>query len=42
MPKIKAALLEEGMPLAEYLDLVQELSTELESEELSKILKEKC
>ena len=40
MPKIKAALLGEGMPLAEYLDLVQELSSELESEELSKILKE--
>ena len=35
MPKIKAALLEEGMPLAEYLDLVLQLSTELESEELS-------
>jgi len=40
IPKIKEALLEEGMPLAEYLDLVQELSNELESEELSKILKE--
>jgi len=40
MPKIKEALLEEGMPLGEYLDLVQELSSELESEELSKILKE--
>ena len=40
MPKIKETLLEEGMPLAEYLDLVQELSSELENEELSKILKE--
>ncbi|OQX65529.1 MAG: hypothetical protein B5M55_03730 [Desulfococcus sp. 4484_242] len=40
MPKIKKALLEEGMPLSDYLILVQELSNELQSEELSKILQE--
>lgn len=40
LPKIKKALLEEGMPLSEYLNLVQELSNELQSEELSKILRE--
>ncbi len=38
IPKIKEALLEEGMPLAEYLNLVQELSSEFQSDELSKIL----
>ncbi len=40
MPQIKKALLQEGMPLAEYLNLVQELSHELQSEELSKVLQE--
>ena len=40
LPKIKEALLEEGMPLSDYLNLVQELSNELQSEELSKILQE--
>lgn len=40
MPKIKEALIEEGMPLSDYLSLVQELSNELQSEELSKILQE--
>ncbi len=40
LPKIKEALLGEGMPLADYLNLVQELSNELQSEELSKILQE--
>lgn len=40
LPKIKQALLEEGMPLPEYLNLVQALSNELQSEELSKILQE--
>jgi len=40
LPKIKDALLEEGMPLPEYLNLVQEFGKELQSEELSKILKE--
>lgn len=40
LPKIKAALLKEGMPLSEYLRLVQELGRELQSEELAKILQE--
>ena len=40
LPKIKAALLKEGMPLSEYLELVQELGRELQSEELAKILQE--
>jgi len=40
LPKIKEALLGEGMSLADYLNLVQELSNELQSEELSKILQE--
>ncbi len=40
LPKIKNALLEEGMPLADYLKLVDELSNELQDEELSKILQE--
>ncbi|MBN1849283.1 MAG: hypothetical protein JW932_11935 [Deltaproteobacteria bacterium] len=40
LPKIKDALLEEGMPLADYLKLVQELSNEIQSEELSKILQQ--
>jgi hypothetical protein len=39
LPKIKAALLEEGMPLSEYMTLVQELGKELQNEELAKILK---
>ena len=40
LPKIKAALLKEGMPLSEYLRLLQELGRELQSEELVKILQE--
>ncbi len=40
LPKIKEALLEEGMPLSDYLNLVQELSNVLQSEELSKTLQE--
>jgi hypothetical protein len=40
LPKIKEALLEQGMPLADYLALVQELSNELQSEELSKVLQQ--
>ena len=40
LPKIKAALLEEGMPLSEYLNLVEELGKELQSDELAKILQE--
>jgi hypothetical protein len=38
LPKIKTALLGEGMPLAEYIKLVQELGKELQNEELAKIL----
>ncbi|RPI76508.1 MAG: hypothetical protein EHM45_12730 [Desulfobacteraceae bacterium] len=40
LPKIKAALLEEGMPLTEYRRLLQELEKELQNEELVKLLKE--
>ena len=40
LPKIKAALLAEGMPLAEYLQLVRHLGKELESEGLAYILQE--
>ncbi|MFO8049632.1 MAG: hypothetical protein R6U29_11410 [Desulfosudaceae bacterium] len=40
LPKIKAALLAEGMPLAEYLQLIQHLGRELESEGLSRVLHE--
>jgi GGDEF domain-containing protein len=38
MPKIKEALLEEGMPLADFLQLTQELKKELKSEELAHVL----
>jgi len=40
LPKIKEALLEEGMSLPEYLKLVQELGRELQSDGLAKILHE--
>ncbi len=40
LPKIRSALLEQGMALAEYLRLVQELAKELQSEELAGILQE--
>ncbi len=40
LPKIKAALLAEGMPMSEYLQLVRQLGKELESEGLSQILRE--
>jgi hypothetical protein len=40
LPKIKRALLEEGMPLEEYSRLVQELGRELQSEELTRVLQE--
>lgn len=39
LPKIKSALLEEGMPLSEYMNLVNELGKELQNEELAQILK---
>jgi hypothetical protein len=40
LPKIKEALLEEGMSLPEYLKLVQELGRELQSDGLAKIIHE--
>ncbi len=40
LPKIKATLLAEGMPLAEYLELVRHLGKELENEGLARILQE--
>ncbi len=40
LPKIKTALLEEGMSHTQYLQLVQELSKELQSEGLANILQE--
>jgi len=40
LPKIKNALLEEGMQLADYLKMVDELSNELQDEELSKIFQQ--
>ena len=40
LPLIKKALLDQGMMLAEYLDLIQELKNELKSEELARILQE--
>jgi GGDEF domain-containing protein len=38
MPKIKEALLAEGMPLADFLQLTQQLKKELQSEELAYVL----
>jgi GGDEF domain-containing protein len=40
LPKIKEALLEEGMSHTQYLELVRELSKELQSEGLANILQE--
>jgi hypothetical protein len=40
LPKIKTALLEDGMQLVDYLKMVDELSNELQDEELSKILQQ--
>lgn len=38
LPKIKVALLEEGMPLSDYLKLVKELRREIEDEGLARLL----
>lgn len=38
LPKLKTALLNEGMPLNDYLELVRELKNELQSEELARVL----
>lgn len=40
LPKLKAALLSAGMPLPDYLKLISELKTELQNEELARILQE--
>jgi hypothetical protein len=40
MPQIKAALLEEGMTLPEYLTLIRELARELQNEDLTRVLQE--
>lgn len=40
LPKIKTALLEEGMPLPEYLKLIKDLGRELQDEGLARILQE--
>jgi hypothetical protein len=40
LPQLKSALLAEGMPLAEYLQLVNELNQELSSEGLVQVLAE--
>jgi GGDEF domain-containing protein len=40
MPQIKAALLEEGMSLPEYLKLISELARELQNEDLTRVLQE--
>ena len=40
LPKIKATLLEEGMPHTQYLELIQALGKELQSEGLANILQE--
>jgi len=40
LPKLKTALLAEGMPLANFLQLIQELKNELQSDELSRVLEE--
>ncbi len=40
LPSIRVALMEEGMLLGDYLHLVQELSKELQSDELARILQQ--
>jgi hypothetical protein len=40
LPKIRSALIGEGMTLTEYLQLVQEIGKELQSEELASILQD--
>ena len=38
IPKLKRALLDAGMPMADYLQFVQELKEELQSDELTRVL----
>ena len=40
LPKIKRALLEEGMPVEEYWKFVREIGKELQSDELARVLQE--
>lgn len=40
LPKIKTALIQEGMPLPDYLKLIKELGRELQDEGLARILQE--
>jgi len=40
LPRLKRALLAEGMPLSDFLQLVQELKNELQSDELSRVLED--
>lgn len=40
LPQIRKVLLEAGMPMADYLNLLHELRNELQSDELSRILEE--
>ncbi len=40
IPRLKKALLQAGMPMADYLQFVQELKDELQSDELSNVLEQ--
>ncbi len=40
LPKIKQVLINQGMPLAHFLNLIQELKNELKSDELARVLQE--
>ena len=40
IPRLKSVLLEAGMPMADYLQFVQELKDELQSDELSHVLEQ--
>ncbi|MEJ2037492.1 MAG: hypothetical protein P8X55_00975, partial [Desulfosarcinaceae bacterium] len=40
LPQLKAALMEVGMPLPDYLKLINELQVELQNDELARILQE--
>jgi len=40
MPKLKRALLDAGMPMADYLQFIQELKNELQSDELTRVLEQ--
>jgi len=40
IPKLKRALLDAGMPMADYLQFIQELKEELQSDELTRVLEQ--